>query len=97
MPESPVGGAEADQRVARSRRTPDGAAIDLPSPSTRTPTEAMEVETPWADLWLTTADWAEAFEAADPGTPHNLARDDVCDELLTILADKLDVDAEVSA
>ena len=59
------------------------------------PTESLVVETPWADVRLTAAEWAEAFDAADPGTPHNLARDDVWDEVLTILADKLDVDAEV--
>ncbi|MFA6300349.1 MAG: hypothetical protein WC642_14375, partial [Nocardioides sp.] len=38
------------------------------------------------------ADWAEAFEAPAPGTPHNEARDQVWDELLTILTDKLDSD-----
>ena len=30
------------------------------------PTVGMEVETPYADLWLSAADWAEAFEAPDP-------------------------------
>ena len=54
------------------------------------PTEGMEVETPWADLWLSADDWAEAFEAPDPGTPHNEARDQVWEELLTILVDKHD-------
>ena len=32
---------------------------------------------------------AEAFEAPAPGTPHHEARDQVWDELLTILTDKL--------
>jgi hypothetical protein len=54
------------------------------------PTGGMEVETPWADIWLSTADWAEAFEAPDPGTPHNEARDQIWEELLTILVDKVD-------
>ncbi|MFJ4030246.1 hypothetical protein ACIPWF_23065 [Paenarthrobacter sp. NPDC089989] len=27
------------------------------------PTEGMEVETPWADVWLSEDDWAEAFNA----------------------------------
>ncbi len=54
------------------------------------PTESLEVETPWADVLVTARDWAEAFDSCDPGTPHNLARDDVWQELLTIVADKLD-------
>ena len=54
------------------------------------PAEGMEVETPYADIWLGSDDWAEAFDAAEPGTPHNEARDDVWDGLLAILADKLD-------
>ncbi|HEX6150794.1 RNA polymerase recycling motor ATPase HelR [Nocardioides sp.] len=60
------------------------------------PTEGMEVETPWVDLWLSPADWAEAFEAPDPGTPHNEARDDILEALVTILVDKVD-DEEVPA
>jgi superfamily I DNA/RNA helicase len=59
------------------------------------PTEGMVVETPWGDIWLGADEWAEAFDSPDPGTPHNEARDQVWDELLTILADKLD-DDEVS-
>ena len=54
------------------------------------PTEGMTVETHWADVWLSADDWAEAFEAPDPGTPHNEARDQVWEELLTILVDKHD-------
>ncbi len=50
----------------------------------------MEVETPWADVWLSSDEWAEAFEAPAPGTPHNEARDEVWEELLTILVDKFD-------
>jgi superfamily I DNA/RNA helicase len=38
-------------------------------------------------VWLSPDDWAEAFEAADPGTPHNEARDQVWEQLLTILVD----------
>jgi superfamily I DNA/RNA helicase len=45
-------------------------------------------------MWLSTTDWAEAFDAPDPGTPHNEARDQIWEELLTILVDKVD-DEEV--
>ncbi|MEU2541418.1 RNA polymerase recycling motor ATPase HelR [Streptomyces iakyrus] len=57
------------------------------------PAEAMTVTTHWSDLRLTAGDWAVAFEAAEPGTPHNEARDQVWEELLTILVDKHDGDA----
>jgi DNA helicase IV len=56
------------------------------------PTRTMIVETEWADLTLTAADWAEAFEAPEPGTPHNEAREQVWDLLLTILTDRHDGD-----
>ncbi|BDZ63460.1 HelD family protein [Agromyces mangrovi Wang et al. 2018] len=59
------------------------------------PTQPLEVETPWGDLWLDPADWAEAFAAPEPGTPHNEARDQVWETLVEILADRLD-DDEVS-
>jgi superfamily I DNA/RNA helicase len=54
----------------------------------------MEVETSYADICLSTSDWAEAFETPDPGTPHNEARDEIWEQLLTILVDKVD-DEEV--
>jgi DNA helicase IV len=57
------------------------------------PTKGMTVETPWSDIWLSADDWAEAFEAPDPGTPHNEARDEIWEALLTILTDKDDGDA----
>jgi DNA helicase IV len=59
------------------------------------PTKGMTVTTHWSDIWLSADDWAVAFESADPGTPHNEARDQVWEELVTILMDKHDV--EVSA
>ncbi|MFI5801906.1 RNA polymerase recycling motor ATPase HelR [Streptomyces sp. NPDC051561] len=52
------------------------------------PTEGMAVSTPWGEVWLSPADWAEAFRAPDPGTPHNEAREQVWEELTAILLDK---------
>ena len=57
------------------------------------PTVGMEVSTPWSDLWLSAADWAEAFAAPEPGTPHNEARDEVLDALIALLVDKDESDA----
>ncbi|WSL44268.1 AAA family ATPase [Streptomyces sp. NBC_01268] len=56
------------------------------------PTEGLRVSTDWSDIWLGAGDWAEAFEAAGRGTPHNEAREQIWDELVSILLDKLDED-----
>ncbi|MEU7765346.1 RNA polymerase recycling motor ATPase HelR [Nocardia sp. NPDC049190] len=56
------------------------------------PSKGMAVATEWSDLWLSADDWAEAFEAPEPGTPHNEAREQIWELLLTILADKYDGD-----
>jgi hypothetical protein len=57
------------------------------------PAKGMTVQTPWSDIWLGADDWAEALEAAEPGTPHNEARDVILGGLVTILMDKHDGDA----
>ena len=56
------------------------------------PGKGMTVETPWSEIWLTGTDWAEAFDAAEPGTPHNEARAEVWDALVSIATDKHDGD-----
>jgi len=61
------------------------------------PAEGMTIQTPWSDIWLSADDWAEACEAPEPGTPHNEARDQILEELLTILIDKHDGDAGAGA
>ena len=89
---------ETDPEVARLKSSAD--MVQAIEPAVRfyeePPTEGMTVETPWADVWLSADDWAEAFDAPDPGTPHNEARDQVWEELLTILVDKHD-DEDVPA
>lgn len=57
------------------------------------PTKGMTVSTHWSDIWLSADDWTAAFEAVEPGTPHNEARDQIRDELIAILTDKDDSDA----
>jgi DNA helicase IV len=56
------------------------------------PTKGMRIATDESDIRLSADDWAEAFEAPGPGTPHNEARDEIWEELLTILMDKHDGD-----
>ena len=60
------------------------------------PTKGMTVETHWSQVWLSADDWADAFAALPPGTPHNEARDQIWEELLAILVDKHDVGDDVS-
>jgi len=94
------GGAEVpeepDPEVARLKA--DARMVEAIEPAVRLyeelPTTGMDVETPYGDVWLGPADWAEAFEAADPGMPHNEAREEIWEALLTILVDKVD-DEEV--
>lgn len=90
--EGAAAGVEADPEVARLKssaelvRGIEKAVRFYEEP----PTEGMTVTTHWSDIRLTAADWAVAFEAAEPGTPHNEARDQVWEELLTILVEKHD-------
>ena len=92
VPEGESVPVETDPEVARLKAT--AAMVGAIEPAVRLyeelPTEGMEVETPYADLWVGTDDWAEAFAAGDPGAPHNEAREQVWEELLTILVDKVD-------
>jgi hypothetical protein len=90
VPESPDARAEDDDRVAALKADLRMVAAIEPAVAIyeEPPTESYLVETPWADVRITAAEWAEAFDSPDPGTPHNLARDDVWDAVLTILVDK---------
>ena len=52
------------------------------------PTDDLRVETPWADLTVSAADWDEAFASPEPGITHNEARDQVWETLVRMLADR---------
>src|SRR4051794_29644903 len=52
------------------------------------PLKGMTITTDWDTVRLTADEWAEAFEAPDPGTTHNEARDIVWEEVLRILTEK---------
>ena len=95
VPEGAAAAAEADPDAARLKssaglvRAIDTAVKFYEQP----PATEMTVTTPWSDLRLSAGDWAEAFGAPDPGTPHNEARDQIWEELLAILTDAYDGDA----
>lgn len=57
------------------------------------PPAGLVVETPWADIELDDADWAEAFDAPDEGLPHNDARAEVWEALVEIIGDRIGDDA----
>jgi DNA helicase IV len=88
--EGAAAGVEADPEVARLKSSAElvkgieKAVRFYEEP----PTEGMTVTTHWSDIPLSATDWAVAFEAAEPGTAHNEGRDQVWEELLTILIDK---------
>ncbi|MFJ5229755.1 RNA polymerase recycling motor ATPase HelR [Kitasatospora sp. NPDC088391] len=52
------------------------------------PAEGRKLSTEWYELWIDPQDWSEAFAAPGPGVPHNEARQQILDELITILLDK---------
>nr|WP_202122628.1 RNA polymerase recycling motor ATPase HelR [Streptomyces sp. BA2] len=86
--------AETDPEVARLKSSAD--MVKAIEKAVRfyeePPTKGMSVSTDWADVWVSADDWAEAFDAAGRGTPHNEAREQVWEELVAILLDKLDGD-----
>jgi len=88
--EGATAGIETDPDVALLKSSADlvGAIEAAVRFYEEPPAKGMTVETPWSEIRLSADDWAEAFEAREPGTPHNEARHQVWEELLTILADK---------
>jgi hypothetical protein len=97
VPEGAAAVAETDPGVARLKSSVE--MVEAIEPAVRLyeepPTKGLMVETDWADLWVSAADWTEAFESPDPGTPHNEARDQVREALLDNLLDEQDDDEEV--
>ena len=89
LPEGAAAAVDTDPEVALLKSSAD--MVKAIKPAVRLyeepPTKGLMVETEWADLWISAADWAEAFEAPDPGTPHNEARDQVREALLSNLLD----------
>ncbi|MFJ6940379.1 RNA polymerase recycling motor ATPase HelR [Streptomyces sp. NPDC101132] len=92
VPEGAAAVAETDPEVARLKSSADlvGAVEAAVRLYEEPPAAGLTVSTPWSDLRLTADDWATAFDAVEPGTPHNEARDQILEELVTILTEKDD-------
>jgi hypothetical protein len=92
VPEGAGAGVERDPEVARLKSS--AALVGAIEAAVRfyeePPGSGLTVETPWAEVGLTADDWAEAFDARDPGTPHNEARDQVWDALVRTLMDRIE-------
>ncbi|WP_285663051.1 RNA polymerase recycling motor ATPase HelR [Actinorhabdospora filicis] len=90
LPEGAGAVEESDAEVARLKSA--SAMVDAIDAAVRfyeePPAKGMTVSTDWSDLRLTARDWVTAFEAVEPGVPHNEARDQIMDELVAILVDK---------
>ncbi|MEV0732494.1 RNA polymerase recycling motor ATPase HelR [Polymorphospora sp. NPDC050346] len=92
--EGAAAAVETDPDVARLKSSADLVAMIEAAVRfyEEPPTGGMRIATDESDIRLTADDWAEAFEAPAPGTPHNEARDEIWEELLTILVDRYDGD-----
>ena len=68
VPEGATAAIETDPDVALLKSSAD--MVKAIEPAVRfyeePPTKGMEVETPYADLWLSVDDWAEAFDVTGP-------------------------------
>jgi DNA helicase IV len=89
VPEGATAATETDPDVARLKSS--AGMVKAIEPAVRfyedPPSQGMTVETNWSDIWLSADDWARAFEAPEPGTPHNEAREAIWEELIAILMD----------
>jgi hypothetical protein len=91
VPEGATATAEADPQVAALKSSARMVAAIEPAVRLyeEAPTHGIPVETPWGQVRLSPADFAQALRSPEPGTPHNEALEQVWDELLDILADRL--------
>ncbi|SDL03358.1 DNA helicase IV [Nocardioides sp. YR527] len=82
---------EPDKEVARLKADARMVAAIEPAVALyeKPPSKPTLVETPYGDAVISTRDWTEAIAAADQGTPHNDARDQVWDALLRIVTERI--------
>jgi len=92
VPGGALAPAEGDAEVARLKSS--GRLVAAVEAAVRIyeepPTERVFVELADGELEVGPDDWAEAFAVVEPGTPHNEARDEILDELVAILRDRVE-------
>ncbi|MCD0447300.1 hypothetical protein LO763_27160 [Glycomyces sp. A-F 0318] len=94
LPEGAAAAPEPDPEVARLKSDARMAQAVEPAIGLyeRPPKQGLTVQTHWTEVRLTARDWADAFAAVGPGTPHNEAREQIWDELVAIILDAHDED-----
>lgn len=96
VPEGATAVPEGDPRIAALKSSSALIAAIEPAVALyeEPPAVGHVLETEWGAVQLERDDFADAFEAVDPGTAHNLAREEIWDELAEIVAAKLAVGAD---
>jgi len=91
VPEGASLAPETDMEVARLKADARMVAAIEPAVALyeKPPSKPTLVETPYGDAVISTGDWAEAIAAAEQGTPHNDARDQVWEALLRIVTERI--------
>ena len=91
VPEGAEAAVENDPAVAQLKGS--RALLEAIDPAVglyeEPPSEPFELDTEWWSVVLEREDWADVFTAVDPSTPHNLAREELWDELAELVAAKL--------
>lgn len=91
VPDAAATPLETDPAVAHLKA--DGRLVDAVDAAVRLyeqpPQRTTVAETPWADLRVQVHDWEEAFDI-DTDAPHNEARDEVWEALLSIVLDRFE-------
>ena len=91
VPEGSGTVAETDARAAEVKA--DARLLDAVRNAVhayrRPPQQTMIVETEWADIPLTPDDWADVFDAVEPGTAHDDARPEIWHAIVEILAHRV--------
>ncbi|MGW8374996.1 RNA polymerase recycling motor ATPase HelR [Streptomyces sp. ODS28] len=88
--EGAAAGPESDPEVARLKSS--ARWTDAIERAVRVyeepPDKGTVISTEWADIRLSAEDWAQAFDAVEPGTPHNEAHEQIREELLDLVLDR---------
>ncbi len=95
VPESADAVSEADPRVRALKQSLPlvGAVEDAVRFFEQVPAQDTVIETEWADMRITPADWERAMQAVEYGEVHNEARGAVWEEVLRILVNRYGEDA----
>ncbi|RLK52127.1 RNA polymerase recycling motor ATPase HelR [Microbacterium telephonicum] len=90
VPGGRAAGVETDPVAARVKAT--ARLADAVDPAValyeEPPASTLRVETPWVDVDVEPAAWADAFGSADPALSHNEARDEVWTHLIDALIER---------